>query len=113
MLPSILPLLQANANISIWSWSPDPAVAFGVTAAAWYYYRRAKGRPEDGIEPISRARQISFGLGLALIVVALMSPIGVLADDYLLSVHMIQHVTLTIAVPVLILLGIPEWMYTP
>ena len=109
----LLPLLQANANVSIWSWSPDPGVAFGVSAAAWYYFRRADGRPDDGIEPISRACRISFGAGLATIVVALMSPIGVLADDYLLSFHMLQHVMLTIGAPVLILLGIPAWMYQP
>jgi putative membrane protein len=113
MFQPLLPLLQSDANISFWSWSPDPGVAFGVSAAAWYYYRRAGGRPAEGLEPISRARKISFGAGLATIVIALMSPIGVLADDYLLSVHMFQHVMLTIAAPVLILLGIPAWMYTP
>lgn len=113
MLPPFVPLLQASASISIWSWSPDPAVAFGVTAAAWYYLKRAGGRPDEGIEPISRARRVSFIAGLVTIVLALMSPIGLLADDYLLSVHMVQHVLLTIAVPILILLGIPAWMYEP
>jgi putative membrane protein len=115
MLLPLLPVLQttASANVSFWSWSADPGVAFGVTAAAWYYFRRAGGRPDEGIEPISRARRISFGAGLATIVLALMSPIGLLADDYLLSFHMLQHVMLTIAAPMLILLGIPAWMYEP
>lgn len=113
MLLPLLPLLQTDANVSIWSWSPDPGVAFGVTAAAWFYFRRAGGRPDDGVEPISRARRISFAAGLATVVLALMSPIGVLADDYLLSVHMLQHILLTIAVPILLLLGIPAWMYDP
>lgn len=113
MFLPLLPLLQTDVDVSLWSWSADPGVAFGVTAAAWYYYRRAKGRPDDGIEPISRARKISFGAGLATIVLALMSPIGILADDYLLSFHMLQHVLLTIAAPVLILLGVPAWMYAP
>jgi len=115
MFLPLLPLLQmtTEANVSFWSWSADPGVAFGVSAAAWYYFRRAGGRPDDGIEPISRARRISFAGGLAMIVLALMSPIGVLADNYLLSFHMLQHVMLTIIAPVLILLGIPAWMYEP
>jgi putative membrane protein len=113
MLLPVVPILQTSASVSFWSWSPDPAVAFGVTAAAWYYFRRAGGRPDEGIESISLARRISFTAGLVTIVIALMSPIGVLADDYLLSVHMLQHVLLTIAVPILILLGIPAWMYEP
>ncbi len=115
MFLPLLPLFQmtTDADVSFWSWSPDPGVAFGVTAAAWYYYRRAAGRPDDGIQPIPRARRISFAAGLATIVLALMSPIGVLADDYLLSFHMLQHVMLTIVAPVLILLGIPAWMYQP
>jgi len=113
MFLPLLPLLQADADVSIWSWAADPGVAFGVTAAAWYYFRRAGRSAGDGVERISRARRISFAAGLATIVLALMSPIGVLADDYLLSFHMLQHVMLTIAAPVLLLLGIPAWMYAP
>jgi putative membrane protein len=115
MLLSLLPVLQATttANVSFWSWSADPGVAFGVSAAAWYYFRRAGGRPDEGIAPIPRARRISFAAGLLTIVLALMSPIGVLADDHSLAFHMLQHVMLTIAAPVLILLGIPAWMYAP
>jgi putative membrane protein len=111
-----LPLLMTEAvpstGVSILSWSADPGVAFGVSAAAWYYYRRAGGRPDEGIEPISTIRKVSFGAGLATIVLALMSPIGVLADDHSLAFHMLQHVMLTIAAPVLLLLGIPAWMYS-
>lgn len=113
MFLPLLPLLQASPGISFWSWSADPGVAIGVTVAAWYYYRRAGGRPEEGFEPISRARQISFGLGLATIVIALLSPLSRLADDYLLTAHMLQHLILTIIAPVLVLLGVPAWMYLP
>lgn len=115
MVFPLLPLLQTStsANVSFWSWSADPGVAFGVTAAAWYYYRRASGRPDEGIEPIPTIRKVSFGAGLATVVLALMSPIGILADDFSLAFHMLQHVLLTIAAPVLLLLGIPAWMYAP
>jgi len=115
MVFPLLPLLQTSTSVdvSLLSWSADPGVAFGATAAAWYYYRRAGGRPEDGIEPIPTIRKVGFGAGLATVVLALMSPIGVLADDHSLAFHMLQHVMLTIVAPVLLLLGIPAWMYEP
>jgi putative membrane protein len=112
-LPLLLTEAVPSTGVSISSWSADPGVAFGVSAAAWYYYRRAGGRPDEGIEPISTIRKVSFGAGLATIVLALMSPIGVLADDHSLTFHMLQHVMLTIVAPVLLLLGIPAWMYAP
>jgi cytochrome c oxidase assembly factor CtaG len=38
---------------------------------------------------------------------ALISPLDVLADDYLFSAHMLQHMLLVLAVPPLLILGIP------
>ncbi len=39
---------------------------------------------------------------------ALISPLDVLADDYLFSAHMLQHMLLVLAVPPLLILGIPR-----
>jgi cytochrome c oxidase assembly factor CtaG len=39
---------------------------------------------------------------------ALISPLDVLADDYLFSAHMLQHMLLVMAVPPLLILGIPR-----
>jgi putative membrane protein len=104
-----LPVLQtATADVSFWSWSADPGVAFGVTLAGWYYLRAAR---RAGAQPVSRLRMASFFGGLAAVVVALLSPIGVIADDYLLSVHMVQHLLLTVVAPPLIILGTPRWMF--
>ncbi len=53
-----------------------------------------------------------WGLGLFLLgdlvmLLALISPLDVLADDYLFSAHMLQHMLLVLAVPPLLILGIP------
>jgi putative membrane protein len=54
------------------------------------------------------ARAGYFAAALVLIVVALASPIGTLADGYLFSAHMLQHLLLVLIVPPLALLGLPE-----
>jgi putative membrane protein len=55
-----------------------------------------------------QARGIFFALAVALFFVALASPIGVLARGYLFSAHMLQHLLLMLAVPPLVLLGLPR-----
>jgi putative membrane protein len=110
----MLPLLHGTFDvITFWSWYPDPVVLFGVIAASWLYLRAIgpqRHRFEDSA-PVERKRVMAFFLGLAAIVLALLSPLEPLADDYLLSAHMIQHLLLTITAPPLIIYGIPVWVW--
>lgn len=46
--------------------------------------------------------------GVALFVLALVSPLDYLGRTYLFSAHMIQHILLLLVVPLLLLLGIPK-----
>jgi cytochrome c oxidase assembly factor CtaG len=57
---------------------------------------------------ILQPRATFFGLALALFFLALASPIGVLARGILFSAHMLQHLLLMLAVPPLVLLGLPR-----
>jgi putative membrane protein len=45
--------------------------------------------------------------GLAVFLLTLMSPISALADGYLFSAHMLQHILLLLIVPAMILLSLP------
>ncbi len=45
--------------------------------------------------------------GLAVLLLALMSPINALADGYLFSAHMLQHILLLLIVPAMVLLSLP------
>lgn len=49
-----------------------------------------------------------FIAGIALYVLALISPLDYLGRTYLFSAHMIQHILLLLIVPLLLLLGIPK-----
>jgi cytochrome c oxidase assembly factor CtaG len=73
-----------------------------VSAVLYVLGGRAKGTNLRG-EPL---REVSFFAGLAVIVLALNSPIDGYADD-LFWVHMIQHILLLTLAPPLILLGRP------
>ncbi len=57
-----------------------------------------------------RKHSLYFGLGLFAIWVALESPIDTIADQYLDSVHMLQHVLLGFVAPPLMLLGLSRGM---
>jgi cytochrome c oxidase assembly factor CtaG len=89
-------------------WSVDPplgylAVAYVAVSAVLYLLgSRSRGTPLKR-EPW---RAASFFVGLAVIVLALDSPIDGYADE-LFWVHMVQHVLLLTVAPPLILLGRP------
>jgi len=48
--------------------------------------------------------------GVVILFLALESPLDALADTYLFSAHMIQHLLLLLIVPPLLILGIPAWL---
>ena len=54
-----------------------------------------------------------FLTGVLVLVVALLSPLHELGDNYLLSAHMAQHLLLTLVAPPLLLLGTPAWLLRP
>lgn len=94
-----------------WSnWSLEPSLIYVALAAVLYWRggRRARGRPEPW-------RTFSFAAGLAVLVLALDSPLDGAADE-LFWAHMVQHVLLLTVAPPLILLGRPwprMWLGLP
>jgi putative membrane protein len=95
--------------MSLARWSIDPplgwlAVAYVAVSAVLYLLGgRARGGTPLRREPL---RALSFFTGLAVVVIALNSPIDYYADD-LFWIHMVQHVLLLTVAPPLILLGHP------
>ena len=101
---------------SLWThWHGDPEVLIGLGALLGAYLLgvgplRDRYALADGTE----LRQIAtFTLGVVVIFVSLQSPIHELSDRYLFSVHMLQHVLLTLVVPPLLILGTPNWLVRP
>jgi putative membrane protein len=78
------------------------------------YIMRVQRRPEseevqNGTvgEQVISARMIAFILGIIIILIALVVPMDIFGMYYMFTVHMIQHLLLSLAAPPLLLLSIP------
>ena len=79
-------------------WRLDPiAVAMCAAALTAYFSARRARVPW---------RTAAFAAAVVVFALALLSPIGSLADGYLFSAHMLQHLLLVLVVPPLALLGL-------
>jgi putative membrane protein len=63
-----------------------------------------------GGPPAERKRVVCYSLGVLAIWIAASWPVHDLAEHYLFSVHMVQHLLLSLVAPPLMLLGMPEWL---
>jgi putative membrane protein len=99
---------QGNVpGIWVWTWQPSILIGLAVWIGLYRWATTAQGR-RWGLAPVSRGRQAAFYLGTLLVFLALVSPIDHLADDYLFSAHMLQHMLLMMIAPPLWLLGLPD-----
>jgi putative membrane protein len=89
-------------------WSFDPFLVVALVVAGWHEIglRRLarRSRPERTRE--RRLRSLWFYGGLAVLLIAVESPIDYWADDYFLA-HMVQHLLLMFAAPSMIVAGAP------
>lgn len=94
-------------------WHPG-VLLFVLTVQAAYLIVIGPLRRRLRLGPPATGGQVACFLGgVALIYVAEGTPIHVLAEGYLFSVHMLQHVIITVLFPPLILLGTPAWLLRP
>lgn len=60
------------------------------------------------------SRQVAtFTAGMMVVFFALTSPLHILSERFLFSMHMVQHVLLTLIAPPLLVLGTPAWLIRP
>jgi putative membrane protein len=97
-----------------WRFQPHPEVWLLVVSvvAAYIYAIRVVGpkvvRP--GEQVVSR-RQLGWFIGGALILwLASDWPLHDISEEYLYSMHMVQHMALSYFMPPMMLLAIPEWL---
>jgi putative membrane protein len=89
-------------------WSYDPFLIVALVLAGWHeigLHRLARRSRPDRTRQ-RRLRSAWFYAGLAVLLVAVESPIDYWADDYFF-VHMIQHLLLMFAAPTLVVAGAP------
>jgi putative membrane protein len=76
----------------------------------WALRRIGPRHVPAGTPPATRGQVTAFSLGVLTILVAADWPIHELAERRLYSVHMVQHLLLSLAAPPLLLLGTPGWL---
>jgi putative membrane protein len=106
--------LAHGAPASAWTWVPHPDVwlllgALGGGYVAALYLLGPRLLPY-GEAPATTRHQLLFCAGLTTLWIGADWPVHDLSEDFLLSVHMIQHLLFTFVAPPLILLGLPSWL---
>ncbi|MEA2686035.1 MAG: hypothetical protein QOE93_1230 [Actinomycetota bacterium] len=91
--------------LGAWTLEPVTVALLASTAAAYGWACRV-ARTLTPRHPVPGWRRAAFFAGLGVLAVALLSPVDTYAD-VLLSVHMAQHVLLTLVAAPLLLLGQP------
>jgi len=98
-----------------WHWHTEPELIGSLLVIAWLYavytgpwrYKLAPGTPY----PLKSV--ISFYTGLVLFYLTVGSPLDFVGEVYLFSAHMAQHILLMYPVPMLLILGLPDWLTRP
>lgn len=88
-------------------WTPAPAILVGAAVGLQLFvggFRRLRRRGRR--DHASWSRAVLFLLALLLALVALVSPLDTVADSYLLTAHMLQHLLIGDIVPALLLLAL-------
>jgi putative membrane protein len=97
-----------------WRYQANPEVYLLVAflIAAYVYAIRVIGprAVAEGEPVVTRAHVWCFGGAMALLFTASTWPIHQIAEDYLYSAHMLQHMMLSYFMPPLVLLATPTWL---
>lgn len=86
------------------------ALCVGLVVAYYALVRRHGRLMVPHGRPVSLRHQACFLSGIFVFWVASGSPLHDLAEQYLYSAHMLQHLLQAFVAPPLVLLGIPTWM---
>jgi putative membrane protein len=96
--------------MAAWDFEPTVIGGTGLLAAGYFVYAGPLRRRFSLGPPVPPLRQLAFYLGCAVMLLALISPLDSLGDNYLLSAHMAQHMLLGFVAPPLWLVGTPSWL---
>lgn len=99
------PTIGWHAHPDVW------ALVAALSGGYWLALRRWGPRHVSPGEPsATRGQMVSFFLGVLTIWIAADWPVHELAEERLLSVHMVQHLMLSLVAPPLLLIGTPGWL---
>jgi putative membrane protein len=84
-----------------WRWNSTVLLLSVLALVGYFLAFRRRGRP------------VYLGAALVIFLFALISPVNALAEGYLFSAHMIQHILLVLIVPAFLLLSLPRTFSLP
>ena len=94
-----------HPHVDVWLLVAALAASYAVAVVRVGPRYAAPGRP-----PVTRLQVVCFTLGVVAIWVAADWPIHDIAERYNYSIHMVQHLVLSMVAAPLLLLGTPAWM---
>ena len=105
------PVTQLAVDLP-YTWHPEVWVLVAFLIGAYVYMVRVIGPKAvpEGEPVVSRGNIISFVLAMLMLEAAADWPVHDIGEDYLYSVHMIQHMALTYFLPPLALMATPTWL---
>lgn len=96
------------------TWQPHPEVwaLLAAMIGLGFYAVRVIGPKvvPEGEEIVTKRQKRAFGAAVFLLYVAADWPMHDIAEEFLYSVHMVQHLLITFVVPPLLMLAIPTWL---
>jgi len=95
----------------VWNLNVDVIfLCVGLLVAYWYAVAIWRPHiPDAG--PVRRSQVALYCTGVLTVYIAGGTPIHELGENYLLSVHMVQHLLFTLVAPPLLLAGVPTWLW--
>jgi cytochrome c oxidase assembly factor CtaG len=103
-----------NHAAAHYHWTFSPPILVPILAYAWFYLRRfAEVRRTSGPRGAGPRHLAAFAGAILVLLIALVSPLDALGEDYLFSAHMVQHLLLGDIAPLLILLSLSRVIMRP
>jgi cytochrome c oxidase assembly factor CtaG len=103
---------STSALLTQWNWAPSVVLGILLMGGA-YIYAAGPLRRRHGWQGPTRAQLTWFALSDVVLVIALLSPLDAISDQYLFSAHMVQHLLLATVWPPLVLMALTPWMVRP
>ena len=97
-------------DYDLWRWTPHPEVWLIVLAALGVGVYVVRGLARAAGETVERRRKGFYLLAVGFLWLASDWPMHDISEEHLYSVHMVQHLLITLVVPPLLLLATPEWL---
>ncbi|MCS7007080.1 MAG: cytochrome c oxidase assembly protein [Thermoleophilia bacterium] len=102
--------MATTSLLTSWTFAPLQLLPIALVAIA--YAVRARTLARRG-QPVPSWRIALFALGIALLLVAVASPVAAVAEDELFSFHMLQHLLLGDLAPLCLLAGLTGPLLRP